>query len=307
MQNIENILDAKKPLKVRLRSQESRRCMLGFCFLIPIFVFLTVFQYIPIFQSVFQSFFQYRITDMPGKFVGFDNFKTVLSSDLFYTYLYNTVILFVLMILFSFFIPIIQGLALFQLKRTRGFFRYMYIFPTGITALAGLSVWKYIWEPNGGLANFITRTLGLGEFQWLYSESTVKFCLRFPGILGGGAGVLLYLINLSNIPDEQFEAAKIDGANLWHCIRYLEFPALKGILKIQLLMGLTGSLLAFNDVYVMTQGGPGYSSTTLVLGAYYKAFREQNFGVSMAMSTITMIVTLIITAIVNYYMHRKED
>lgn len=297
----------KKSLKSRLMSQTGKRCLLGFAFLIPIFTLLTIFQYIPIFQSVFQSFFQYKITDMPGRFVGFENYKTVLSSELFYVYFLNTVILFVLMILFSFFIPILQGVALFQLKKTRGFFRYMYIFPTGITALAGMSVWKYIWEPNGGLANFITRTLGLGEFQWLYSENLVKFCLRFPGILGGGAGVLLYLITLNNIPDDQFEAARIDGANTWHCIRYFEFPALKGLIKIQLLMGLTGSLLAFGDVYVMTQGGPGYSSTTLVLGAYYKAFREQNFGVSMAMSTITMVVTLIITATVNYYMHRKED
>lgn len=301
MTNIKN-----KSLKSRIFSQTGKRCLLGFVFLLPIFILLTVFQYIPIFQSVFQSFFQYKITDLPGKFVGFENYKSVLSSELFYTYFLNTVILFVFMILFSFFVPIFQGLSLFQLKTTRGFFKYMYIFPTGITALAGLSVWKYIWEPNGGLANFITKTIGLGEFKWLYSESTVKFCLRFPGILGGGAGVLLYIITLNNIPEEQFEAAKIDGANIWHCIRYLEFPALKGLLKIQLLMGLTGSLLAFNDVYVMTQGGPGYSSTTLVLGAYYKAFREQNFGVSMAMSTITMIVTLIITVTVNYYMNREE-
>ena len=297
----------KKSLKKRIMSPTGKRCLLGFVFLIPIFTLLTIFQYIPIGQSVFQSFFQYRITDLPGTFVGLENYKTVLNSDLFYTYFVNTVILFALVLLFSFFVPIFQGLALFQLKRTRGFFRYMYIFPTGITALAGMSVWKYIWEPNGGLANFITSSLGLGEYQWLYSESLVKFCLRFPGILGGGAGVVLYLITLSNVPDDQFEAARIDGANSWHMIRYFEFPALKGLLKIQLLMGLTGSLLAFGDVYVMTQGGPGYSSTTLVLGAYYKAFREQNFGVSMAMSTITMIVTLIITATVNYYIHRKED
>ncbi|MBR4073488.1 MAG: sugar ABC transporter permease [Clostridia bacterium] len=254
-----------------------------------------------------QSFFQYRITDLPGNFVGFENYKAVFDSDLFYIYFYNTVILFVMMILFSFFIPIGQGLMIYQLKRSRGLFRYLYIFPTGITALAGMSVWKFIWEPDGGLANFVTTHLGLGEFQWLYSEETVKFCLRFPGILGGGAGVVLYLVTLNNVPDELFEAAKIDGANMWHCLRYLELPALKGLINIQLLMSLTGSLLAFDDVYMMTQGGPGYSSTTLVLGAYYKAFREQNFGVSMAISTVTMIVTLIITLIVNWLMHRKED
>ena len=297
----------KKSLKSRLTSQSGKRCLLGLAFLIPIFAVLTIFQYIPIVQSVFQSFFQYRITELPGDFVGFENYKAVFNSELFYTYFYNTVVLYVMMILFSFFIPIGQGLMLYQLKRTRGFFRYMYIFPTGITALAGMSVWKYIWEPEGGLANFITSKIGLGTFDWLYSEETVKFCLRFPGILGGGAGVVLYLVTLNNIPEELFEAAKIDGATAWHCLRYLELPSLKGLIKIQLLMGLTGSLLAFGDVFIMTQGGPGYSSTTLVLGAYYKAFREQNFGVSMAISTVTMVITLIVTATVNYFMHRKED
>ena len=96
---------------------------------------------------------------------------------------------------------------LFQLTKTRGLARYLYIFPTGITALASMSIWKYIWDPERGLANFITSHLGLGTFQWLQDENLVKFCLRFQGILGGGMIIAVYLVTMNNIPKEQFEAA----------------------------------------------------------------------------------------------------
>lgn len=301
------IREEKKPFKLWIKSQPGKRCMLGLVLLIPMFAALIIFQYYPILQCIFQSFFQYRITDLPGDFVGISNYKTVFSSDLFYTYFKNTVILYLFNILFGFTIPIFQALMLFQLKRPRGIFRYLYIFPTGITALAGLSVWKYIWEPDGGIANFLTSSLGLGTFDWLYDESLVKFCLRFPGILGGGMAVVLYLVTMNNISDQQFEAAKIDGANGWQILRYITLPGIKGMVYIQLLLSLTGSLLAFEDVYMMTQGGPGFSSTTLVLGAYIKAFKEQNFGVAMAMSVVILICTLCITSFVYYMQNRNED
>ncbi len=297
----------RRTAKAWIRSMDGKKCMTGILFLVPLLLTLAIFKYYPIVQCVKQSFFQYRITDLPGEFVGFDNYRTVFNSELFFVYFRNTVVLYLFNISFSFFVPILQALMLFQLNKTRGFFRYWYIFPTGITGLAGLSVWKYIWEPEGGLANYITSSLGLGTFDWLYAEETVKFCLRFPGILGGGMAVVLYLVAMNNTSKEHYEAARIDGASNWQCLRYITVPGIKGMIKIQLLLSLTGSLMAFEDVYVMTQGGPGFSSTTLVMGAWTKAFKEQNFGVAMAMSTIILIFTLVLTATVNYFQNRVED
>lgn len=297
----------RKPFKLWIRSQAGKKCMLGLLFMVPLLMILCVFQYYPIIECIIQSFFQYKITDLPGTFVGLNNYVSVLSSELFFTYFSNTIILYLFLLLFSFIVPIFQALMLFQMTKTRGFFRYMYIFPSGITSLAALSIWKYIWDPEKGLANFITSHLGLGTHQWLYSEELVKFCLRFPGILGGGMIVALYLVTMNNIASEQFEAAKIDGANSWQIIRYITYPGLKGMIYIQLLLSLTGSLLAFEDVYVMTQGGPGFSSTTLVMGAYIKAFKEQNFGQAMAMSVIILIFTLVITGFVNGLKNKRED
>lgn len=285
---------------------KKKQTLLGLLFILPAALVLIVFKYIPIVQCIFQSFFQYNITDLPGNFVGLDNYKTIFSSDLFFTYLKNSILLYVYGTIFGFFTPFIQALLLFQLKRSRGFFRYMYILPMGITSLAGLSIWKYVWEPSGGLANFITESLGIGTFKWLYDENLVKFCLRFPHILGGGMAVVMYLVTMNNVPNEQIEAAKIDGANGWQIMLRITIPGVKFMLKIQFLLSLVSSLLAFEDVYILTQGGPGYSSTTLILGAYIKSFREQNFGVAMAISVVTLILTLTITIFVYKWQSRGE-
>lgn len=296
----------KKTFKQWIKTPSGKRCIMGLWFVLPMFAAIAVFRFYTIFQCIVQSFFQYKITDLPGRFVGFDNYIAILSSELFGTYFKNTVILYVYLILFSFVVPILQAMMLFQLTKTRGLARYLYIFPTGITALASMSIWKYIWEPERGLANFITSHLGLGTFQWLQDENLVKFCLRFQGILGGGMIIAVYLVTMNNIPKEQFEAASIDGANGWQIMRHITWPGLKGMVYLQFLMTVTSSLLAFDDIYVMTQGGPGFASSTLVYGAYIKAFREQNFGQGMAMSVIIGVFSLILTISVNQIKKRGE-
>lgn len=304
---VKNDKALRKPFKKWIKTPSGKNCLIGLLFTLPMFAALGVFRFYTIFQCIVQSFFQYKITDLPGRFVGIDNYTAILSSDLFFTYFLNTITLYGYLILFSFFIPIIQALMLFQLTRTRGLARYLYIFPTGITALASMSIWKYIWDPDKGLANFITSHLGLGTFRWLQDENLVKFCLRFPGILGGGMIIAVYLVTMNNIPKVQFEAAEIDGANKWQIMRYITWPGLRGMVYLQFLMTVTASLLAFDDVYVMTQGGPGFASSTLVYGAYVKAFREQNFGQAMAMSVIIGIFSFILTVVVNHIKKRSEN
>ena len=97
--------------------------MMGLLFLVPMMALLCVFQYYPIMQCIVQSFFQYKVTDMPGTFVGISNYVSILSSDLFSNYLTYTLILYLYLILFSFIVPIFQSLMVFQLTRTRGLAR----------------------------------------------------------------------------------------------------------------------------------------------------------------------------------------
>lgn len=286
---------------------KSKKWLIAFLFLLPALFCFIVFKYIPFFQTFYYSFFRYRLVDPPGVFVGLRNYTNTFQSELFWTELKNTVILYGYQILFGFFIPILQALAISELVRGKGLVRFAYLLPTALSSFAGLSVWKYIWEPDGGIANMITNALGLGTYQWYGDENLVKFCLRFPAILGGGGMVIIIYVAISNISGELYEAAKMDGAGAFRRIWHISLPGARYVIFISFLLGLTGSLLAFDDVYMLTQGGPGYSSFTVVLGIYTKAFREQNFGQAMAMSVILCIMTLIITSIVYYIQNRIED
>lgn len=271
----------------KLSINHVKRIGLAFLFLLPAILLFAYFKILPIFETVYGSFFRYNIMDSSKNiFVGIDNYANTLKSDLFWVSLKNAAELYMWQLVLGFWVPVLQGLCISELVRGKGLARLGYLLPTALSSFAGLSVWKYIWEPEGGLANQFLEIFGMGPYQWYGSEELVKFALRFPCILGGGGTVIIIAVAISNIPSELFEAAKIDGAGAFRRIWHISLPGARYTIFLMFLMGLTGSLLAFNDVYMITQGGPGYSSFTVVFGIYTKAFRENNFGMAMAMSVI---------------------
>lgn len=285
-----------------------KRTGTGILFLLPAVLLFIYFKFYPMFETLYGSFFRYNIVN-PDKsiFVGLDNYTTTLSSDLFWLSVKNAAALYLLQLVLGFWVPILQALAITELVRGKGLARLCYLIPTALSSFAGMSVWKYIWEPDGGLANIFLGWFGLGPYQWYGSEELVKFALRFPAILGGGGTVIIFVVAMSNIPTELYEAAKIDGANIFRRIWHITLPGARYTIFLMFLMGLTGSLLAFDDVYMLTQGGPGYSTFTVVFGIYTKAFRESNFGMAMAMSVILCLIVLVITAIVYGIQGKMSD
>lgn len=277
------------------KSSIDKKLITVLIFLVPSITVFIMFKYIPMFQSIFYSFFKYKLSNPVESFVGLKNYTNALTSKIFWLQFYNTFVLFGFGIILGFWVPILQAVLLNELRIGRNFFRYLYLLPSGITAIGSIIIWKHIWNPSGGLANYVTQLLGLGKFQWIYDPELVKFCLRFPAILGGGLGLIIYFVAIQNISNEQFEASFIDGANPLQRIYFITLPNIMYIIRIQFVLALTGSLQAFEDVFIMTGGGPGYSSTTLVLGIYQKSFSELNFGAGMAMSVIIFITTMILT------------
>jgi len=296
---------SNQPLTVSQRYQR-QKLITAILFVLPSVIFFLMMKYIPMVECIYDSLFNYNLGNPPGTFVGLRNFVNTFKSELFWTEMKNTCILWGYGLLFGFFTPLIQALLLNELRRGKGVLRYLYILPAGIPGIASVTVWKNIWQPEGGLANELMRVLGMSEQQWLYSEQWVKFCLRFPSILGGGMGLLIYIVAINNVPWEIQEAAIVDGASAWKRLWKITLPNIRYMIGIQFLLSLTTSLLAFDDVYLMTKGGPGYSSTTAVLGVYTKSFQEQNFGQAMAMSVVIFLCTLAIT-IIELQLQKKQD
>lgn len=289
------------------RKAKIRKIFLALLFLSPAIVCFAVFKYLPTFQTLYYSLFRYNMVDPPGKFVGLRNYKNAIQSELFWLSFKNTLALYGWQMLLGFWVPIVQAICISEMVRGKTLAKLAYLLPTGISGVAGLSVWKYIWEPDGGLANQFMNLFGLGPYQWYGDEALVKFCLRFPVILGGGGMVIFLFVTILNISSELYDAAKIDGANAFQRIFHITLPGMRYTIFISFILGLTGSLLAFDDVYMITQGGPGYASYTVVLGIYRKAFQEQNWGMAMSMSWILCIITFIITAVVFWIQGRTED
>jgi multiple sugar transport system permease protein len=270
--------------------------------LIPILIFLgpavvtfLIFRYYPLVQGLYMSLFRWNLMDPPGTFVGLNNLSLAITSPLFHEVLINTLLLYLFGMLFGFWVPIVQSLFLNEIRRGHYLYRFLYVLPVAVPGIAFLIVWKYIWHPEAGLANALMQAFSLPKQFWLGDPELVKITLRLPGLLGGGMGILIYLAAIQNISPEIIEAAIMDGANAWQRTWRIIVPNITPIIGILFVLSLTGSLLAFDDVWVMTGGGPGYSSTTLVMGVYQQAFVQNQYGMGSAWAVWILILTLVFT------------
>jgi multiple sugar transport system permease protein len=266
-------------------------------FLAPATASFIIFRYYPLLRGLYMSLFRWDIPDPPGKFIGLGNFANAITSPHFYMLLSNTLILFVFGILLGFWVPIAQALALHQLRRGYYTFRFLYVLPVAVPSVAFLMTWMYIWYLDGGLANAVLTTLGFPAQSWLSNPGLVKFCLRVPGLLGGGVGILIYTAAIQNISPEVIEASIMDGANAWQRMWRIIVPSILPIVNIMFVISLTQSLLAFEDVWILTQGGPGYASSTLVIGVYQRAFVQNQYGVASAWAVLILLLTMFFTLV----------
>jgi multiple sugar transport system permease protein len=274
-------------------------------FLGPAVIAFLVFRYYPLAVGLYMSLFRWDTANPPGAFVGLTNLSLAISSSVFHEVFINTVLLFAFGMLLGFWVPIVQSLFLNEIRRGHQLYRFLYVLPVAVPGIAFLIVWKYIWHPEFGLANAALTLANLPKQFWLSDPNLVKITLRLPSLLGGGMGILIYLAAIQNISPEIIEAAVMDGANAWQRTWRIIVPNIMPIVGIMIVLSLTGSLLAFDDVWVMTGGGPGYSSTTLVMGVYQQAFVQNQFGTGSAWAVWIFIFTLVFTLARLYTM--RED
>ena len=275
--------------------------LLAAAFIFPGMLCIFIFKYVMSAQSLIYSFFNYDYIAPPGKFVGLENYIAILAKDsLFWPQLKNTLILWAYSLCFGFITPIIQALLLNEIKgKPRTLARYLYVLPAAVPGVAGLAVWRYIWKPDGGVANMIIGALGIAPKEWLLQEELVKLTLSLPGLLGGGLNLLIYLIAIEGVNPELYEAAALDGATRFKMMLFITLPQIAYMISIQLLLSISGSLLAFDTPYIMTDGsgGPNGAATTIVFGIYTKAYTELQYGQAMATSIILLCITLTMTLI----------
>ena len=295
------------------RSRKWKDFLIASAFIVPGMICVFFFKYVMSVQSLIYSFFDYNYKNPAQSiFIGLDNYIAVLSTSWFWAQVKNTLILWAFSLCFGFITPIIQALLLNEIKgKGRALARYLYVLPAAVPGVAGLAVWRYIWDVDAGIANMIIGFFGVAPQKWLMSEKLIKLTLSLPGILGGGLNLLIYLIAIEGINPELYEAAALDGATRWKMMLFITLPQIAYMISIQLLLSISGSLLAFDTPYIMTDGsgGPGHppAAITIVFGIYTKAYDEGIYGQGMAMSMILLAFTLIMTFIKQTVEKKFED
>ena len=286
----------------------------GYLFILPNFVGFLTFILLPVVASLALSFCSWRILrERSPSFVGFANYARMLSSSDFWYYTYNTVFL---MLGIPIGMMLSLSLALLLNRGIRGIrvFRMIYFLPTVTAGVALLVLWLWIYEPLYGLINASLAEFGIEGPNWLGGGINLQFLQDWFGIdpmcyfakpslmlMGlwtgaGGYNMILYLAALHGINPELYEAARVDGASAWQRFLNITWPMLSPTTFFILIMSLIdGFQGGFEAAYVMTQGGPAGTTTTISFQIFQELYENDRIGSASATAWFLFLVVFIMT------------
>jgi len=276
-----------------------RQRLIGYVFIVPNLIGMTVFMLVPALFSFYLMFTDWVFASgQPPRFIGLDNFRMMVRDDLFAVSVKNTLLVLIpvpISIMFGFLIAVILNNRTYFQKTLRAFFFAPY-FTSGI-AIA--FVWMVLFQPSNGPINAFLRSIGISEPPlWFASPDTAMYAVLVMMTAGGiGYNMIIYLAALQELSTEQMEAAKIDGATFGQLLRLIIFPLVSPTTFFLMVTGFIGSIKGFGMIYAITQGGPANSTTVFSIFAYKKAFNFYEMGYASAVSWIMFLIILCITLI----------
>ncbi|RIQ12631.1 sugar ABC transporter permease [Jiangella rhizosphaerae] len=279
----------------RATRRRARRARVPYLLLVPALLFYAFVVLWPTLQGA-----GYAFTDWAGRretpgFVGLDNFTELFSAPAARSALRNTLIIALSTTIVQTLVGLALALALHSALASRNLLRTMFFAPALLPPVIIGFLWQYILTPAGPL-NDALGAVGLGGLaqNWL-GDSSVALASVIAVIIWQNAGLtmVIYLAGLEGVPPELHEAATMDGAGRWQRLRHVTLPLLVPATTIALSLTLIGSLKLFDQVYVMTGGGPGYATETLSVVMYKEAFVSGRYGYSTA---IALVLTMIVFA-----------
>jgi multiple sugar transport system permease protein len=281
--------------------------VVGYLFLIPDIIGLLLFWVAPMAYAIYLSFYKWNLLG-PKVFVGLDNYNHLLTDALWWKSLGITAEFIIT------YVPSLIGLALFfailltQKIPFRNLIRTIYFVPYAMSLIVVGVIWSYIFEPKFGAVNFLLTSIGLPKGQWLTSPSTALFVITFVALWKYvGYYMVIFIAGLQEIPQDYYEAGKIDGANTWAAFRYITLPSLRPVFLFVLTICTISAFEMFDLVYIMTHGGPDRSTYITMMYIYEKAFKFFDFGYASSMSFILFLLIFVITMIQFRFFRRDED
>lgn len=268
------------------------RQVVPYLFIAPAFTLFMIYLIIPLLQAFIMSFYDWNIAKRD--FTGLTNYKNLLQDKLFLTTIINTLV-YTMAVPFKTVLALGLAAMLGSVRKFQGFYRGTLFFPCILSGVVVGLIWQMMFSVDSGFINMILSFFGLSQ-KWLIESEHAMWVLWIVGTWQGlGSNLILFLAGIKGISSELYEAAAMDGASGWKSFIYITIPCLKPVTVFVVTMLIIGSFKIFDLAYIMTGGGPGDSTRTLVQFIYDTAFERFKMGYASAAAYIFFLILIILT------------
>lgn len=289
-----------------VRQAGAQQNKVAYAFLsIPI-ILLILFVIIPIVMALLLSFTDYDIINTPN-FIGLQNYQKLFQDDFFWIAFWNTLYYTLVYVPLGLIVSLATAMFLNCNRKVASLFRLFFYIPVLSSTVATATLWFWILNPQYGLLNKTLGLFGLTGAAWLYDSKFAMLSVIIMSVWAGfGANMMIFLAGLKGIPVGLYEAARIEGANRLQLFRYITFPSLSKTTFLVSTMLIIGAFQVFDQAFVLTKGGPGNATITLVYYIYNNGFKNLKMGYASSISFVLFFMILVF-ALVNARVTNAED
>jgi len=303
-----------QPIKGAVVAQEQRwkvirKQLPNYLFVLPHFLLFAVFILFPIFRSIHISLFDWKIMLKEQHFIGLANYEALLKDQIFWQTLGNTAYIMIFTVICNIVLGLLIASGLKHSFFGSNFLRVLFYAP-GIVSVSVLAIIGIrIWDTQLGVVNYFVTTLMHGpRISWLGNPSLVLPALSMTTVWWTfGFPMLVFIAGLQNIPETLYEAAKIDGANPRQSFFYITIPLIMPTMLFITVTQFIAHMQVFAQAYIISGGGPGNYSRTVVMYLYETAWRYFRFGYASAISVVLAAIMIVVTLILFYLLRRRTE
>ncbi len=275
----------------RVRAQLPRQ-ITAYLFLLPAILAFALFAWYPIIRSVQMSFQDVKLGSSTATWVGLRNFELMLKDPALEIAWRNSVQFTLWSLLLGFFVPVVLAIFIREVRHGKSFFRVVYFLPTVVPAAVAVIIWRFMYDPDGGVLNQILAQFGIARQLWLADPALAKPALvTIMTWSGFGTTALIYLASLNDISTELYEAAELDGASPLRRVLHITLPHLYPVMSLMFILQIIAVMQTFTEPFLLTNGGPGRETLMPAMHIYNRAFIRLDMGYASAWS-VTMILLL---------------
>ena len=277
--------------------------------MLPGLILMTFYVWEPLFESVRMSLYKTRNVELV-RFIGLDNFLSVVSKDDFLQALTNTFSYTFWSLLLGVALPILLAMLIGETTRGKGLFRTAVYLPNMLPGLAVIILWSAFFSgEKSGVLNILLARLGVLPQSYLTrAEWVIPIIILIATWKGAGATALIYMAGMAGVSPELYEAAAIDGAGVWRRILHILLPAIKKLAGTLLILQIIAVFQIMYEPMVLTKGGPDNASLSLMQLMWQYAFGgAMNYGKASAVAVIVTLILLVMTAVYSYFNRKESD